>query len=126
VYRGSGLGRSCETVPWKSQIPDRRFPDRYKCVGSKRQKQGQVSSENRHIGTWRLKFQLIDIVSSDFPIGRNPEREREREGSQRLTRIGIQGFTGHKRVTTEFVKSRIPISRFEKEVSGELLWVEKF
>jgi hypothetical protein len=62
----------------KSRTPDRRFPNFHKCVGSKRQQRGQVSSENRYIGIWRLKLRLIDITSSDFPIGKNPiEREGE-------------------------------------------------
>jgi hypothetical protein len=43
-------------------------------------------------GLRRLKFQLVDIASSDFPIGRTPI---ERGRSQRLTPSGFgESFTG--------------------------------
>jgi hypothetical protein len=88
AYQISGLGRFCETVPRKLQILDWQFPDFYRCVGSRRQFRGQVSLENRCIRVRRLKFQFIDIASSNI----STERSFDSGGESTLTRIGLWGI----------------------------------
>jgi hypothetical protein len=91
AYRGSGLGRSCETVPRKSRIPDRRFLDFHRGVGSKYPQRGQVSSENRHLGFQGIEEQETrdhrnpEFAKSDFPTVRGdqwrvPVGEDSRQG----------------------------------------------
>jgi len=70
-----------------------------------------VSLENRHIETRGLEIQFVDIASSDSPIMRAPIG---REESQLLTHVRIRGIARQRVVTTEFTKSRIPISRFDR------------
>jgi hypothetical protein len=68
-----------------------------------------VSSENRHIGTWRLKFQLVDIASSDFPIGRTPIERGGKSAIDPRRDSGNRKVKGRDHRIREIANSDFPI-----------------
>jgi len=69
LHRGSGKSKS--QILWHQDSRSREFR-----ISDRRTEGGEFKSTrvsgNRHIGVWSLEIKIVDIASSDFPIGRAP------------------------------------------------------